>query len=111
MDAQHKGELVRWLKEDALAPGLATELWSPDGQVRCNLVEAFNWCWPVDGLMEAGCSVKLVNTAKERQYDGLKYTDDRHDAFWPARKTRLGILPTGYINPKEQRAVRDPLRV
>jgi len=71
----------------------------------------FNWYWLVDGLMDAGYSVKLVNTAKVRQYEGLKHTDDRHDAFWLAHQMRLGILPTGYIYPKDQRAVRDLLRV
>jgi transposase len=71
----------------------------------------FNWYWLVDGLMDAGYAVKLVNTAKARQYEGLKHTDDRHDAFWLAHQMRLGILPTGYIYPKEQRAVRDLLRV
>ena len=70
----------------------------------------FNWYWLVDGLMEAGCEVKLVNTAAVRQYEGLKYADDRHDAFWLAHLMRLRILPTGYIYPKEQRAVRDLLR-
>jgi len=70
----------------------------------------FNWYWLVDGLVEAGYSVKLVNTSKVRQYEGLKYADDRHDAFWLAQQMRLGILPTGYIYPKEQRAVRDLLR-
>jgi transposase len=71
----------------------------------------FNWYWIVDGLMDAGYSLKLVNPAKARQYEGLKHTDDRHDAFWIAHQMRLGILPTGYIYPKEQRAVRDLLRV
>lgn len=52
----------------------------------------------------------LVNTAAIKQYDGLKYSDDQHDAFWLAHLMRLGILPTGYIYPKEQRAVRDLLR-
>lgn len=70
----------------------------------------FNWYWLVDGLMEAGYPVVLVNTAKARQYERLKHTDDRHDAFWLAHQMRLGILPTGYIYPKEQRAVRDLLR-
>jgi len=70
----------------------------------------FNWYWLVDGLAEAGYSVKLVNTSKVRQYEGLKYADDRHDAFWLAQQMRLGILPTGYIYPKEQRAIRDLLR-
>ena len=41
---------------------------------------------------------------------GLKYSDDKHDAFWLAHMKRLGILPTGYIYPAEQRAVRDLLR-
>jgi transposase len=70
----------------------------------------FNWYWLVDGLMEAGYPVMLVNTAKARQYEGLKHTDDRYDAFWLAQQMRLGILPTGYIYPKEQRALRDLLR-
>ena len=70
----------------------------------------FNWYWLVDGLMEAGYPVSLVNTSKVRQYEGLKHTDDRSDAFWLAQQMRLGILPTGYIYPKEPRAVRDLLR-
>jgi transposase len=40
----------------------------------------------------------------------LKYSGDHHDAFHLAHLMRLGILPTGYIYPKEQRAVRDLLR-
>jgi hypothetical protein len=60
--------------------------------------------------MEVGYHVMLVNPSKVRQYEGLKHTDDRHDAFWLAHQMRLGILPTGYIYPKEQRAVRDLLR-
>ena len=40
-----------------------------------------------------------------QQYSGLKHTDDQSDAFWLAHLMRLGILPTGYIYPKEQRAV------
>jgi transposase len=70
----------------------------------------FNWYWLVDGLMEAGYPVMLVNTSQVKQYEGLKHTDDKHDAFWLAHLMRLGILPTGYIYPKEQRAVRDLLR-
>lgn len=70
----------------------------------------FNWYWLVDGLMEAGDQVKLVNTAAVRQYDGLKHADDRHDAFHLAHLLRLGILPTGYIYPRQARAVRDLLR-
>lgn len=70
----------------------------------------FNWYWLVDGLQEAGFDTKLVNTVAVKQYEGLKYSDDKHDAFWLAHLLRLGILPTGYIYPKAQRAVRDLLR-
>lgn len=70
----------------------------------------FNWYWLVDGLMEAGYQVRLVNTSAVRQYEGLKYVDDRHDARWLARLLHLGILPTGYIYPKEERPLRDLLR-
>ncbi len=70
----------------------------------------FNWYWLVDGLMEQNYEVHLVNTAAVKQYEGLKHTDDNSDAFWLAHLLRLGILPTGYIYPKEQRAVRDLAR-
>ena len=70
----------------------------------------FNWCWLVDGLMEAGYTVHLVNTNAVKTYDGLKFTDDEDDARHLAHLLRLGILPTGYIYPKELRAVRDLAR-
>ncbi len=70
----------------------------------------FNWYWLVDGLKAAGYEAKLVNTAAVQTYSGLKYTDDKDDARWLAHLLRLGILPTGYIYPKEERAVRDLLR-
>jgi transposase len=70
----------------------------------------WNWYWLVDGLMEAGYRVHLVNTWAAQQWDGLKYTDDRHDARWLAQLLKLGILPEGYIYPKEERPARDLLR-
>jgi transposase len=70
----------------------------------------FNWYWLVDGLMDGGYAIKLVNTAAVKIYDGLKYTGDQHDARHLAHLLRLGILPTGYIYPREERAVRDLLR-
>jgi transposase len=45
-----------------------------------------------------------------QQYEGLKYTDDNSDARWLAHILRLGVLPQGYIYPKQERAVRDLLR-
>jgi len=75
------------------------------------VVEApYNWSWLVDGLMEHGYRVHLANTAAIQQYEGLKYTDDNSDARWLAHMLRLGVLPQGYIYPKQERAVRDLLR-
>lgn len=70
----------------------------------------YNWYWLVDGLMDAGYIVKLVNTVAVKTYDGIKFTSDEHDARHLAHLLRLGILPTGYIYPKKERAVRDLLR-
>lgn len=70
----------------------------------------YNWYWIVDGLMEEGYRVHLANPAAIQQYMGLKHADDKHDAFWLAEMLRLGILPEGYIYPKEERPVRDLLR-
>jgi len=70
----------------------------------------FNWYWLVDGLDEAGYQMHLVNTWAVKQWEGLKYSDDRHDARWLAHLLVLGILPEGYIYPKQERSVRDLLR-
>ena len=70
----------------------------------------FNWYWLVDGLAAEGYPVHLVNTLAAQQYQGLKHTDDKTDARWLAHMLRLGILPTGWIQPQAERAVRDLLR-
>ena len=70
----------------------------------------YNWYWLVDGLMDQGHRIHLANTAAIQQYEGLKYTDDQSDARWLAHLLRLGVLPQGYIYPKQQRPVRDLLR-
>ncbi len=70
----------------------------------------FNWYWFVDGLNESGYKTVLVNTAAVEQYSGKERTNDKYDAFWLAHLMRLNILPTGYIYPKEERAIRDLLR-
>jgi len=92
------GEIVRYLEpyKESLA-GVAVE-------------STFNWYWLVDGLQEQGYPVSLANPSAIQQYEGLKYSDDRWDSFWLAHMLRLGILPTGYIYPKEERPTRDLLR-
>ena len=85
---------------------------APFGEAIEGLVveSTYNWYWLVDGLMAAGYRVHLANTAAIVQYEGLKYADDDTDARWLAKLLRLGLLPEGYIYPKEQRPVRDLLR-
>ena len=70
----------------------------------------YNWYWLVDGLQEHGYTVHLANPAAIRQYEGIKYSDDKWDSLWLAHLLKLGILPQGYIYPKETRPVRDMLR-
>ena len=71
----------------------------------------YNWYWLVDGLMDAGYEcIHLANPSAFKQYEGLKHTDDKYDAFWLAHMLSLGVLPTGYIYPKKDRPIRDLLR-
>lgn len=70
----------------------------------------YNWYWLVDGLQAAGYVVKLANTVAMKHYARLKRSDDEDDAAHLAHLLRLGILPTGYIHPPEERALRDLAR-
>ena len=70
----------------------------------------YNWYWLVDGLKAHGYTAHLANTAAVPQYAGLKYSGDESDARHLAHLLRLGILPEGYIYPREDRPVRDLLR-
>jgi transposase len=81
-------------------------------QLKGLVVEStYNWYWLVDGLMDAGYGcVHLANPSAIKQYEGLKHSDDQHDAFFLAQLLILGILPQGYIYPKEDRPVRDLAR-
>lgn len=74
------------------------------------LESTFNWYWLVDGLQEEGYRVHLANPSAIRQYEGIKHTDDKWDAFWLAQLLLLGILPEGYIYPRAERSTRDLLR-
>jgi len=81
-----------------------------DALAGCVVESTYNWYWLVDGLMDAGIPVHLAHTGGIVQYAGLKHSNDESDARHLAHVFRLGILPQGYIMPKEPRAVRDLLR-
>lgn len=109
LDEHDRTVFARRLANDLAA--IIAALRSCAGTVRGVAVEStYNWYWLVDGLQDAGFTVHLVNTAAVKQYDGLKHSGDFSDARHLAHLLRLGILPTGYIYPREQRAVRDLLR-
>ena len=81
-------------------------------QIKGFVIEStYNWYWLVDGLMDAGYScAHLANPSAIKQYEGLKHSDDQHDAFFLAQLLILDILPQGYIYPKQDRPVRDLAR-
>jgi transposase len=93
-------------------PQIILDVLSPfKGNLKGIVVEStFNWYWIVDLLMDHGYRIHLANPSAIQQYKGLKYSDDKHDAFWLAHMLQLGILPEGYIYPKEDRPIRDLLR-
>lgn len=70
----------------------------------------YNWYWLVDLLMENGYNLHLANPSAMVQYSGLKHSNDTHEAYWLVDMLRLGILPEGYIYPKQDRPIRDLLR-
>ena len=93
-------------------PLILTTLEPFQDQLEGIVVEStFNWYWLIDGLMDAGYQcVHLANPSAMKQYTGIKHTDDQHDAFFLAQMLILGILPQGYIYPKQDRPVRDLAR-
>ena len=57
----------------------------------------FNWYWLVDALMEDGHTVHLANPSAIKEYRGLKYVDDKHDAF-QARPPLIPGYPQGGLH-------------
>src|SRR5947209_8414486 len=51
----------------------------------------YNWYWLIDGLMEQGYPMLLISPGKIKQYDGLKYSDDKTDAFHLAHLLQLDL--------------------
>jgi len=70
----------------------------------------YNWYWLVDGLQAQRYPAKLANPARMQENIGLKNASDRTDAFFLAKQDAMGVLPQGYVYPKEERPVRDLMR-
>jgi len=106
-----KGNRVYKAKVANFLPLILNELeFFRRGIVGVVVESTFNWYWLVDGLMEADYKLHLANPSAIKQYEGLKYIADHHEAFHLANLLRLGILPEGHIYPKQERAIRDLLR-
>jgi transposase len=104
IDGESRTLLARRLPNDLAL--IVSALRSCPGEMQGVAVEStYNWYWLVDGLTDHGFSVRLVNTAAVKQHGG-----DLSDAKHLADLLRLGILPEGYICPREQRALRDLMR-
>src|SRR3990167_7548982 len=58
----------------------------------------YNWYWLVDSLMAENYPVHLGNPAAFQKYKGLKYVNDKQEAFWLPQMWRLVFLRKGY-NP------------
>jgi transposase len=70
----------------------------------------YNWYWLVDGLRAERYPTRLANPARMQENIALKHADDRSDAEFLARQLVMGVLPEGYVYPREERSVRDLLR-
>ena len=81
-----------------------------DDLFACVVESTYNWYWLVDGLMDARFDVRLAHSGAIPQYAGIKHSNDQTDARHLAHLLRLGILPEGHIQAREQRAIRDLLR-
>ncbi len=92
---------------EAIAAALAPHREETVGVV---IESTYNWYWLVDGLMDRGYRVHLANPTAIKKYEGLKYSGDFADAAYLAQLLRLGLLPEGYIYPREQRGARDLAR-
>ncbi|MBN2643158.1 MAG: IS110 family transposase [Victivallales bacterium] len=79
-------------------------------EMKIAVESTYNWYWLVDGLQADGYNVVLANPGAMKQYNGIKHTDDKTDAFFIAELLRLNILPEGHIYPVETRYIRDLLR-
>jgi transposase len=80
-------------------------------QLKGIVVEStYNWYWLADLLQEDGYRVHLSHPVANEQYNGLKHSNDKHEAFWLAELLSLGILKEGFIYPRQVRSLRDVLR-
>ena len=109
MDSAYRPVLERRLPND-LATVLATLKPYRKRLAGVAVESTYNWYWLVDGLLAQQYPARLANPARMQENIGLKAANDKTDARFLAKQMVMGVLPEGYIYPKEQRALRDLLR-
>jgi transposase len=109
LDGQYRTVFERRLPNDL---GVVLEALAPyQERLKGLAVEStYNWYWLVDGLQAHRYPARLANPARMQENIGLKSANDKTDARFLAKQVAMGVLPEGYIYPKEQRPVRDLLR-
>lgn len=109
MDREYRAVFERRLPND-LAAVLAALAPYRERLAGIAVESTYNWYWLVDGLQAQAYAVRLANPARMQENIGLKSATDKTDARFLAKQMVMGVLPEGYIYPKEERAVRDLLR-
>lgn len=109
MDKEYRTVLERRLPND-LAVVLQTLAPYRERVAGVAVESTYNWYWLVDGLQAHQYATHLANPARMQENIGLKSANDKTDANFLAKQMAMGVLPEGYIYPKEERPVRDLLR-
>ena len=109
LDREYRAVFERRLPNDL---SVVLETLAPYRERLAGLVveSTYNWYWLVDGLQANQYPVRLANPARMQENIGLKSANDRTDARFLAKQLAMGVLPEGYIYPREARSVRDLLR-
>jgi len=70
-----------------------------------------NWYWLVDLLQDMGREVLLANPLQTKAIAYARVQDDKVDARTLTHLLRTDLLPTCWIPNKEERSIRDMLRI
>jgi len=109
MDQEYRPVFEKRLPNDMKV--ILSELAPYQERIAAVAVEStYNWYWLVDGLQAQKYPAKLANPARMQENIGLKSANDKTDSRFIAKQLAMGVLPEGYIYPKEDRQVRDLLR-
>ena len=91
-------------------PARVVSALEPFGSLDVAFESCFNWYWLADALQDAGHTPHLAHALAVHMITRAKVKTDRRDALKLARLLATGMLPEGYIHPRDSRTVRDLVR-